>query len=196
MSSKLKLANCNIKGINVEFRDHIKKQGEPIKPNKVTNTNLNYVKTNLLLIVFVMLFFTACRKTHVTNDICDCANTQSTYIIDGDTLFVPNLFTPNGDGLNDQWYIKNIDKFSGITIKVNRPGLLGGLLYEYKGNGSFWDGDNDKRGYKDGKYKYQITYNGSEYSGYVCIYRGDTKLKNDDCLKSCVIHDINDPVVF
>ena len=143
-----------------------------------------------------MTFLLACRKEHVSNDICDCADSQSTYIIDTITLTIPNLFTPQGDGVNDYWIIKNIDKFPNSKIKVSRPGLFGGIVYEANGNSEFWQGENsNKKGLKDGKYKYEIKVNGKVINGYVCIYRGDIEPDSYDCLNACVLSDFSDPML-
>ncbi|MFH2094078.1 MAG: gliding motility-associated C-terminal domain-containing protein [Bacteroidota bacterium] len=58
-------------------------------------------------------------------------------------LFIPTLFTPNGDGINDYWHIQGIRYYSEIIIKVyNR---WGDKVYEYNGSGAGyadapWDG--------------------------------------------------------
>jgi gliding motility-associated-like protein len=152
-------------------------------------------KIILMCFVFVAIV-SACRKTHVSNDICDCANSQSTFYIGSDTLIVPNLFTPNGDGQNDEWFITNLDKFPGIKIKVSRPGLFGGTVYNYTSDNPYWNGDKGKNNlYKEGKYKYEITVNGQTLTGYICIFRGKVNIDNHDCLKACKVIDQNDPVI-
>ena len=146
--------------------------------------------------ITVLIFLIACRKEHVSNDICDCADSQSTYVIDTITLTIPNIFTPNGDCLNDYWVIKNIDKFPDSKIKLTRPGILGGIVYESTGNNLYWNGEkDDKRGLKEGKYKYEIAIKGKAINGFVCIYRGSTNLENQDCIKRCVTIDMHDPLI-
>jgi gliding motility-associated-like protein len=55
-----------------------------------------------------------------------------------DCLKIPNVFTPNGDGINDTWEIGNIDMFPKAHIYVfNRWGQL---LYEAEGTEGSWDG--------------------------------------------------------
>lgn len=149
----------------------------------------------LLLLTSLIFLLTECKKTHLTNDICDCANSQSIYVIDTITLTIPNLFTPNDDGINDCWEIINIDKFPDSKIKVSKPGLLGGTVFESSVNTQVWNGENNGHNLKDGKYKYEITVNGQTYTGYVCIYNGLTQPKNSDCLKECTTIDHSDPVV-
>jgi len=143
----------------------------------------------IFLLTALILSLLACRKEHVKNDICDCADSQSTVIIGSDTLIIPNLITPNGDGYNDMWRIINIDKFPDCKVKVTRPGLFGGTVFESTGYTQMWDGSNKK----EGKYKYEITINGQTYKGFVCIYRGRT-LNNYNCINACVKIDAGDPI--
>ncbi|NTW31925.1 MAG: hypothetical protein HGB12_04765 [Bacteroidetes bacterium] len=151
----------------------------------------------IFILIACLTFLFACKKEHVSNDICDCADSQSKYVVDTITLTIPNLFTPQADGCNDFWVIDNIDKFPDSKIKVTRPGFLGGTVYESTGSNQFWKGDsgNNKEGIKDGKYKYEITINGQTISGFVCIYRGNIKLKNQDCIKSCITSYPYDPMI-
>ena len=54
------------------------------------------------------------------------------------TLFVPNCFTPNGDGKNDGFVIKNIENFPDNKLKIfNR---WGNLVYEKNGYLNEFDG--------------------------------------------------------
>jgi len=163
------------------------------------NNSVRKGRKNLLLFIgFVFFtFLFACRKEHVSNDICDCADSQSTYIVDTITLTIPNLFTPNGDCVNDHWVIKNIDKFPDNKVKITRPGLFGGSVYESTGYHQDWDdGKNNKKGLlKEGKYRYEITVNGQIINGFVCVYYGSIEPDSYDCLNACVVSDPTDPML-
>jgi len=53
-------------------------------------------------------------------------------------LVIYNTFTPNGDGVNDTWYIENIDKYPDNLVQVyNRNGHK---VYEKSGYLNEWDG--------------------------------------------------------
>lgn len=53
-------------------------------------------------------------------------------------LFVPNAFTPNGDGINDTWYIEALDAFPGASLKVyNR---FGQVVFDNHQKNIPWDG--------------------------------------------------------
>lgn len=71
-----------------------------------------------------------------------CSDTASVWVdvratID-DVLFVPNVLTPNGDGYNDAWFIRNLDQFPNnrVTI-INRWGDIVYRATNYRNN---WEG--------------------------------------------------------
>ncbi len=86
-------------------------------------------------------------------------------------LKIPNTFTPNSDGINDTWNIKELDNYPGITVKIfNR---YGAQLFFSQGYGVPWDGTYNGRQLPVGTYYYIIdlkTY-GKLLSGPVTIIR-------------------------
>ena len=77
-------------------------------------------------------------------DINGCSQIDSitviVYLLDDLILFIPNTFTPNGDGKNDKWVIKHIDKFPGNSVTIyNRWGNKVFSSTNYKND---WDGNN------------------------------------------------------
>jgi gliding motility-associated-like protein len=74
--------------------------------------------------------------------LCESLPTPVNLDFNGITLRIPNTFSPNGDGVNDVWLIKDLNKYSQVTIGIfNRNGQK-----IYTGNGSdkpfdgFWKG--------------------------------------------------------
>ena len=60
-------------------------------------------------------------------------------------LFIPNAFSPNGDGYNDYWLIKGFENYPNITVKIfDSWGTQ--VFQSYQGYSQPWDGTmNEKR---------------------------------------------------
>lgn len=53
-------------------------------------------------------------------------------------LYIPNAFTPNGDGINDTWFIETLQAYPGAEVKVfNRYGQM---VFNNHGKNISWDG--------------------------------------------------------
>ena len=99
-------------------------------------------------------------------------------------LEIPNVFTPNGDGLNDNFRVKSISLRSIKMEVFSRSGLK---IYSFYGDGESlrqwqgWDGNVNSSSIKasPGVYFYiiralgwdDIVYNSNEYRGFVYLYR-------------------------
>lgn len=84
-------------------------------------------------------------------------------------LFIPNVFTPNGDGVNDVFEIVGIESFDKVEITIiNR---WGNEVYRNDNYKNTWDG----KGVNDGTYYYIIvTHKGgqrTDYKGWVLVKR-------------------------
>lgn len=92
--------------------------------------------------------------------------TENTGVLD-----IPNAFTPNGDGINDTWDIKNINTFTASTVSVfNRYGQQ---IFFSRGYAKSWDGRYNNKDLPIGVYYYLIKTNIKEqvFAGYVTIIR-------------------------
>ncbi len=87
------------------------------------------------------------------------------------SLVIPNVFTPNGDGINDVWNIKAIEAFPQCVVSVFERN--GSLVFQSKGYGQPWDGTYKGSPIPPGTYFYVITpANGLRpLSGSVTILR-------------------------
>jgi gliding motility-associated-like protein len=99
-------------------------------------------------------------------------------------LSIPNVFTPNGDGINDNFMVE-AKSLKNISVEVySRSGLKvysflgdGETLREWKG----WDGNVNSSSSKaaPGVYFYiiraygwdDVIYDSKEYRGFVYLYR-------------------------
>ncbi|GGG29350.1 hypothetical protein GCM10011323_36000 [Pontibacter amylolyticus] len=66
-------------------------------------------------------------------------------------LDIPNGFTPNGDGINDTWVIRNLPE-TYPNCRVTVYNRWGSPVFESKGYGNEWDGTNKGKRLPDGTY--------------------------------------------
>ncbi len=88
-----------------------------------------------------------------------------------DALFIPQAITPNGDGKNDLFDIKNIGRFPQNHLYVyNR---WEHEVYNKKGYNNTWDGTSDGKPLPDGTYYYllYLTEDDEPIKGFVYISR-------------------------
>lgn len=67
-------------------------------------------------------------------------------------LLIPNVITPNGDGINDYFYIKNLEYYPDNTLLILSS--KGEVLYKFKGYNHKFDG----MGLPIGTYFYKLSY--------------------------------------
>ena len=85
---------------------------------------------------------------------------------------VPNIFTPNGDALNDTWSLEDTFLYEDSEVRVY--GRFGRLIFESIGYHSPWNGTNKEgKNVPDGVYFYCIEIgNGfNQITGTVTILR-------------------------
>ncbi|HEV8272558.1 MAG TPA: PKD domain-containing protein [Chitinophagaceae bacterium] len=84
---------------------------------------------------------------------------------------IPNIFSPNGDGIHDRWVISFLETYPGCTVEVyNRYGQL---IYRSIGYTNPWDGTVNGKPVPVGTYYYIVDpKNGRQkQAGYVDIVR-------------------------
>lgn len=85
-------------------------------------------------------------------------------VIDVDTnLMIPNVFTPNGDGVNEVFFIRNLPSDNSVFIS-NRWGKE---VFSSRNYQNDWDGGS----IEDGVYYYRIIVEGKAFSGWLEILR-------------------------
>jgi gliding motility-associated-like protein len=110
----------------------------------------------------------------VSTPFCDTATVYITVLACRPNVFIPNGFSPNGDGYNDYWEIIDITNYPKAEVLIfNR---WGNKVYEASPYQNDWNGVNmDGEGLPDGTYYYIINLNDDDntvYTGYVVINRG------------------------
>ncbi|MGY3053687.1 gliding motility-associated-like protein [Pedobacter sp. UYEF25] len=95
--------------------------------------------------------------------------------VSGKDLFIPNLFTPNGDGINDVFEIRGLDLFySNDLVIVNR---WGNEVYKANNYQNNWSGN----GLNEGTYFYKLSVRETAeseptiFTGYVTLVRAFKK---------------------
>lgn len=84
---------------------------------------------------------------------------------------IPNIFSPNGDGVHDKWIIKYLDTYPGGTVEIfNRYGQI---IFRSVGYSVPWDGNVNGKPVPIGTYYYIVNpKNGlGIISGYVDVIR-------------------------
>lgn len=105
----------------------------------------------------------------VSNEGCGVA-TDSVNVKVYKAIYVPNAFSPNGDGLNDTWNIPALQALSDYDIRVFDR--WGQLVY-HSINNYGWDGSFKGKSLPTGVYPYIITSKelSKELSGWVMLVR-------------------------
>ncbi|MDR6341185.1 gliding motility-associated-like protein [Filimonas zeae] len=101
----------------------------------------------------------------------NCTATDEVQILVQRPLVVPNIFTPNGDGINDTWLIKNLNMYAGAVVQLfNRYGQK---VILFKGDAKPWDGTVNGTPVPGGVYYYIIQLNNGQpaLTGSVTIIR-------------------------
>lgn len=89
-----------------------------------------------------------------------------------DYINVPNVFTPNNDGVNDHWVIGSLNTYpKAVTQIYNRNGQL--LFRSVGGSATPWDGTYKGKNVPTGTYYYIIELNfvNLKYSGSLTVIR-------------------------
>lgn len=80
-----------------------------------------------------------------------------------------NILTPNGDGINDRWVIRNINSYPNNELKIfDRSGRI---VYQRRNYSNDWDGTMNGRRLAEGTYYYILTIEGSNKAvkGYITL---------------------------
>jgi gliding motility-associated-like protein len=130
----------------------------PVLPNLIQNINLTGNPFNCLPNYIPIMngdnrFYTAPPASNPIYPLCNVNNSGGCPISkDAPTqIIIPNIFTPNGDNINDSFFVK-ASNLTNFDCKIfDRWGLL---IYEWNDVNAGWNGK-DK---SEGTYYYVITY--------------------------------------
>jgi gliding motility-associated-like protein len=105
----------------------------------------------------------------------DCATATVNILIEN-SIVIPDGFSPNGDGINDNYVIPGLQNYERVSIDIlNRWGNVVYSSSKYENN---WDGRSNTGVYSGtqlpiGTYFYVLTIhdNGKKYTGYIYMTR-------------------------
>jgi gliding motility-associated-like protein len=93
----------------------------------------------------------------VTTSIGECTTSDQVTVAVGPPVNIFNTFTPNGDGFNDTWIIRGIERFEDARVQVYSR--WGQTVFTSLGYGSPWEGTNRGKFLPAGAYYYVIELN-------------------------------------
>ncbi len=133
--------------------------GDSLVTNNLSSTTYSYTEPGTYLVELV-----------ASNGICQDIWTQEIEVIAPMTVNPPNVFTPNGDGSNDSYFVhvENGATFYGIIL--NR---WGNKVTELTELNQGWDGSVNGNLFADGVYfiEYRATdFNGNEVTGHTYFH--------------------------
>ena len=116
-------------------------------------------------------------KLWVSNDRCTTDSAVFDISISSSQLLVPNVFTPNGDGINDEFRVLYRSLAEFHCWVYNRWGKL---VYEWTDPAKGWDGTINGRPAAAGAYYYIIRARGTDADPKITKYHKTTKRRPAD----------------
>jgi gliding motility-associated-like protein len=95
-------------------------------------------------------------------DVNSCVNSDTVIVTVISIEFtgnITNVFSPNGDGINDNWYIENINYYPENEVTVYN--IYGNIVFTKKGYNNDWQGTYNGKPLPDGTYFYVVKINES-----------------------------------
>jgi large repetitive protein len=154
--------------------------GQPVQlngtTNSVTNTafwtpNVNITNANTFTPTVAPVFSLNYTLTVTSADGCTAKDIANVVVLK--EPIIPNVFSPNNDGMNDRWVIRNLDLYDNIRVEIfNR---YGERVYESRSYNSSnaWDGTYKGNPLPVGAYFYVIQLNNGKepLKGSISIVR-------------------------
>ncbi|MFN5327395.1 MAG: gliding motility-associated C-terminal domain-containing protein [Bacteroidota bacterium] len=131
-----------------------------------------YLSADTVLQPFVVEPITDITYKLTVTGLGNCTETDQFRMTALNMIEPTNTFTPNGDGFNDIWKIKYIEKYPDCNVELYSP--QGNLIYKINnGTQKAWDGTINGRPMPAGTYYYIINpkNNRKRITGYVTLLR-------------------------
>ncbi|RPE05646.1 hypothetical protein EGT74_25050 [Chitinophaga lutea] len=114
---------------------------------------------------------TTYQVTGTTADGCNGTGNIQITVLEDFKVDATNILTPNGDGRNDKWVIRNIGSYPDNELKIyDRAGRI---VYTRRNYNNEWDGMVNGNPLAEGTYYYILIINGGAKTakGYITIVR-------------------------
>ncbi len=166
-------ANCNIDTTNVikitvlpsftvtAGNDTTISQGQSVTLNGVGNGTASWSPTSSLdnstILNPIATPVTTTDYILTVTDINSCVNSDTVIVTIIPIEFtgnITNVFSPNGDGINDNWYIENIKYYPENEVTVYN--IYGNTVFTKKGYNNDWQGTYNGNPLPDGTYFYVV----------------------------------------
>ncbi len=110
----------------------------------------------------------------VTDTLTGCSMIDYVQVSVIEGLVIPNTFSPNGDGINDTWYIKGLEAYPNNELQIFSR--WGSLVYDVRNfnEKKAWDGKVNNGQLQESVYYYVLKLNndqGTEFNGSITLIR-------------------------
>ncbi|MEM7657062.1 MAG: PKD domain-containing protein, partial [Bacteroidota bacterium] len=105
----------------------------------------------------------------ITDEVgCVAESSQGPFTVILPDLFVPNVFSPNGDGIGDTYFIQ----YTGVeTFFLQIRDRWGRNIFESNGPASGWNGTFNGANMAEGTYYYVLSIGENRYTGNITLLR-------------------------
>lgn len=150
--------------------------------------------TRLSIFSIVVLLLSTCEKD--TNDpygqLCD-ALSQPRIVVNSYEIYVSEIITPNGDGINDGFYFTaDLNEiFENVSFKVYDKSSINPIFTLENEEISYWGSDADGNYFGDGVYTYELTLGDTTFTRLLGVYKTGFCLDDFNCSNSSgrFVHD-------
>jgi gliding motility-associated-like protein len=116
---------------------------------------------------------TTVYQVWVTDSTTGCISRDTITVIvrDKDNIFIPNAITPNGDGVNDTWIIRDLAEIKNNEVMIFSR--WGDVLFTARPYNNDWDGTHNGQALPAGTYYYILKLDdlGEVRDGNITIIR-------------------------